>query len=79
MAANGISTATSSTSVLTKILRRDLKLELAATKRSTVSTSSYGYRVLNIVTGTHVAFVGTTTATISGTASPTIGRPWWTG
>ena len=77
MAANGISTATSSTSVLTKIWRRDLKLELAATKRSTVSTSSYGYRVLNTVTGTHVAFVGTTTATISGTASPTIGHPWW--
>lgn len=76
MAANGISTATSSTSVLSKIWRRDLKLQLAAAKRSTVSTSSYGYRVLNVVTGTHVAFVGTTTATISGTASPTIGRPW---
>lgn len=76
MAANGISTATSSTSVLTKIYRRDLKLSLAAEKRQ--STSTYGYRVLNVITGTHVAYVSTSTATISGSASPTIGRPWTT-
>jgi hypothetical protein len=75
MALNGISTATSSTSVLTKIYRRELKLTDAAAKRA--STSTYGYRVLNVVTGTHVAFVGTTTSTIIGTASPEIGHPWW--
>lgn len=74
MALNGISTATSSTSVLTKIYRRDLKLALAASDRQ--NTSTYGYRVLNVITGTHVAYVGTTTATISGLASPAIGRPW---
>lgn len=74
MALNGISTATSSTSVATKIYRRELKLAEAAAKRA--STSTYGYRVLNTITATHVAFVGTTTATIIGSASPTIGRPW---
>ena len=74
MAINGISTATSSTAVATKIYRRELKLAEAAAKRS--STSTYGYRVLNVVSGTHVAFVGTTTATIIGSASPTIGHPW---
>lgn len=74
MALNGISTATSSTSVLTKLYRRGLKLSLADTKRS--STSTYGYRILNAITATHVAFVGTTTTTVIGSASPTIGRPW---
>jgi hypothetical protein len=75
MSLNGISTATSSTAVLTKIYRAGLKLASAAAKRA--STSTYGYRTLNIVTGTHVAFVGTTTSTVIGTASPTIGHPWW--
>ena len=74
MALNGISTATSSTAVLTKILRHDLKLAAAAAKRS--STATYGYRVLNAITATHVAYVSTTTATISGSASPTVGHPW---
>ena len=75
MALNGISTATSSTAILTKLYRRDLKLAEAAAKRA--DTSTYGYRVLNIVTGTHVAYVSTSTSTISGTASPTVGHPWW--
>ena len=75
MSVNGISTATSSTAVLTKIYRKGLKLTLAAAKRA--STSTYGYRVLNIVTGTHVAYVSTSTSTVVGKASPTIGRPWW--
>ena len=74
MALNGISTATSSTSVTTKIYRRELKLAEADAKRS--STSTYGYRILNQITATHVAFVGTTTATIIGSASPAIGHPW---
>jgi hypothetical protein len=74
MALNGISTATSSTAIATKIYRRELKLAEATVKRA--STSTYGYRVLNTITDTHVAFVGTTTATIIGSASPTIGRPW---
>lgn len=76
MAANGISTATNGSSNDTKIYRRALKLDLAAAKRA--STSTYGYRALNIVDGTHIAFVGTTTSTIIGTASPTVGRPWTT-
>jgi hypothetical protein len=74
MALNGISTATSSTSVLTKIHRKGLKLAVADAKRS--STSTYGYRILNAITATHVAFVGTTTSTVIGAGSPTIGRPW---
>lgn len=74
MALNGISTATSSTAIATKIYRRELKLAEAAAKRSTVDTP--GFRTLNAITATHVAFVGTTTATIIGSASPSIGRPW---
>jgi len=76
MALNRISTATSSTSVLTKIHRKGLKLALADAKRS--STSTYGYRILNSITETRVAFVGTTTSTVMGSASPIIGRPWST-
>lgn len=78
MALNGISTATSTSAVATKILRRNLKLETAATKRSIADTP--GYRVLNTINGTHPAYVnglnGATTSTVSGTASPAIGRPW---
>ena len=76
MALNGISTATSITPVATKIYRRELKLAEATAKRSTSGTP--GYRALNVISGTHIAFVGTTTATIIGSASPSIGRPWVT-
>lgn len=75
MSLNGISTATSSTAILTKLYRRDLKLAEAAAKRA--DTSTYGYRVLNVITGTHIAYVSTSTATVSGTTSPTVGHPWW--
>lgn len=79
MSLNGISTATvAGDAVATKLLRRDLKLTLAADKRSTTGTN--GYRVLNVITGTHVAYVSTTTSTlVSGTASPAVGHPWVTG
>ena len=79
MSLNGISTATSSTAVLTKLYRRDLKLAEAAAKRQSLTTSTW-YRPLNVLsTLTHVAFVGTSTTTVSGTASPVIGHPWTTG
>lgn len=77
MAANGISTATNGDAVSTKIYRRDLKLALATTKRSAAGT--YGYRILNVITGTHLAYVSTVTTLVSGTASPNIGHPWITG
>jgi hypothetical protein len=80
MALNGISTETVGSPVdpiATKIQRRTDKLSLAAAKRQTVGTN--GYRVLNTISGTHVAYVSTSTATISGTASPTVGHPWTTG
>ena len=79
MALNGISTATSSTYVAidTKIYRRTLKLNLAQAKRQ--SSTSTWHRVLNILSGTHVAYVSTSTATISGTASPAVGHPWTLG
>lgn len=82
MALNGISTETVIVSgsidpVATRLLRRDDKLELAQDKRQ--STATYGYRVLNIITGTHIAYVSTTTSTlVSGTASPAVGHPWIT-
>lgn len=78
MAQNGISTETAGNPVATKILRRTDKLALAAAKRGTVGTP--GYRPLNTIVGTHTAYVngtgGATTATLSGTASPTDGHPW---
>lgn len=74
MAANGISTRTGADPVATKILRRTEKLNLAAAKRS--DTTKPGYRALNSITGTHTAYVGTATTTVSGSASPTIGHPW---
>ena len=80
MSLNGISTKVAgdgSDPVATKILRRSDKLELAKTSRQTTGTNDY--RVLNIITGTHVAYVGTTTTTISGYASPTVGHHWKTG
>jgi len=77
MALNHISTATSSTAIATKLYRRDLKLNLAQTKRQ--SSTSTWHRVLNILSGTHVAYVSTSTATISGTASPAVGHPWTLG
>jgi len=81
MALNGISTATSSTPTLTKILRRDLKLAEAQAKRRSVTTSSW-YRALNSLGGTHQAYIngigGASLETLSGTASPTQGHPWST-
>lgn len=79
MSKNGISTQVAgngSNPVATKILRRNAKLALAAGKRSTTNTP--GYRTLNTISGSHTAYVGTSTATVSGTASPTVGRPWAT-
>ena len=81
MALNGISTATNGSAVDTKIYRRALKLDEAAAKRSTVGIP--GYRPLNTISGTHLAYVngdgGATLTTLSGTASPVIGHPWSTG
>jgi len=81
MAQNGISTATSTTPVLTKLLRRDLKLAEAQAKRQ--SSTSTWYRPLNQLNGTHQAYVngagGPTLETLSGSASPTPGHPWSTG
>jgi len=82
MALNGISTETvvvggNIDPIATKIQRRDDKLALATTKRQT--TGTYGYRTLNTITGTHIAYVSTTTATISGSASPVVGHPWTAG
>jgi hypothetical protein len=57
MAANGISTH------LPKSERRELKLQLAKTKRQSVGTN--GFRILNQYTS-------------PGTTLPTIGRPWST-
>lgn len=75
MAANGISTITSSTPDLTKLLRRTNKLDLAATKRQAVGTP--GARTGNVITGTNSAYVnGNLTANIPGTVSPTVNRPW---
>jgi len=76
MAKNGISTeVVAGNPVATKLKRRNDKLALAASKRQ--STSTYGYRVLNqISTSTHTAYVGTSTTTVSGTASPVEGHPW---
>ena len=81
MALNQISTATSSTPTLTKILRRDLKLANAQAKRQSLTTSTW-YRPLHFLNGTHQAYVngigGPTLETISGSASPTASRPWKT-
>jgi hypothetical protein len=78
MALNGISTATTGSPTDTKIYRRDLKLAEAQAKRQ--STSTYGYRILNTIVGTHQAYVngdgGAELVTLSGTASPTEGHPW---
>ena len=76
MAANGISTeVVNGDPVSTKLKRRNDKLALAAATRQ--STSTYSYRLLNrISTSTHVAYVGTSTTTVSGTASPVVGHPW---
>jgi len=77
MAENGISTLEAgdgSDPVANKILRRSEKLAVATTKRQTTGTN--GYRVLNVIAGTHTAYVGTETTTLSGTASPTVGHPW---
>ena len=75
MALNGISTETSTTPDLTKLLRRTDKLALAATKRQAVGTP--GARTGNVIVGTHSAYVnGNLTAGISGTVSPTPNHPW---
>jgi len=81
MALNGISTATSTTTTLTKILRRDLKLAAAQIKRQSLTTSTW-YRPLHYLDSTHSAYVngsnGATLETLSGSASPTSGHPWST-
>lgn len=76
MSLNGISTSTNvGGAVATKLQRRNAKLALATTKRSTPTTN--GYRSLHTISGTHTAYVSTsTTSTVSGTASPSIGHPW---
>lgn len=77
MSLNGISTEVAgdgSDPVATKMLRRSDKLALAQTKRQTINTN--GYRTLNDLVGTHVAYVGTATEVVSGTASPAVGHPW---
>jgi hypothetical protein len=81
MALNGISTATNGSAVDTKIYRRTLKLTEAAAKRS--NNAIPGYRPLNVLSGTHSAYVngadGATLETLSGSASPTEGHPWSAG
>jgi type II secretory pathway component PulF len=74
MALNGISTATSSTSILTKLYRQGLKLAEAKVTRS--STGTNGYRVLHRITATHIAYLSTSTSTVIGSASPVLGHPW---
>jgi hypothetical protein len=81
MALNGISTEVAgdgSDPVATKVLRRADKLALAEAKRQAVGTN--GYRTLNVITGTHVAYVnginGPVLTTLSGSASPAVGHPW---
>jgi len=76
MALNGISTSTISGDIIaTKLSRRNQKLAIAAIKRSDTGTNSY--RLLHTISGTHIAYVSTsTTSTVSGSASPNIGHPW---
>jgi hypothetical protein len=77
MALNGISTEVAGAGndpVATKVLRRTEKLNLATTKRQDAGT--FGYRTLNIITGTFVAYVSGQLTTLTGTNSPTPGHPW---
>ena len=77
MALNGISTEVAgdgSDPIATKLLRRNDKLALAATKRQAVGTP--GFRPYNTIVGTHQAYVAGTLNTTSGTGSPAIGHPW---
>lgn len=78
MAINGISTLVSgdgSNPDANKLARRDAKLALAATERQ--DAGNVGFRQYNTIVGVHDAYVnGNLTATVSGTASPTEGRPW---
>ena len=77
MALNGISTKVAgagSDPVATKVLRRTEKLNLATTKRQNLDT--FGYRILNRITGTFVAYVSGELTTLTGTNSPTVGHPW---
>ena len=77
MALNGISTTIiPGDPVATKLARRSAKLALAAAKRSTLNTP--GYRTLNTINGTHQSYVDGNLTEVSGTASPTPGRPWST-
>lgn len=63
--------------IATKIQRRTDKLSLA---QNTRQFTTYGYRPLNQISGTHQAYVngacGPSLQTLSGTASPTAGHPW---
>ena len=77
MALNNISTEVAgdgSDPVATKLLRRDDKLALAATKRQASGTP--GYRPLNQIIGTHQAYVAGVLSTVSGTNASVIGHPW---
>lgn len=81
MALNGISTEVAgdgSDPTATKILRRTDKLDLAQFKRSIPDT--IGFRSLNQIEGTHLAYVngigGSSLQTLSGSTAPTIGHPW---
>lgn len=84
MAQNGISTeviyvgtSTVVDSIATKIQRRTDKLALAENTRQ---FTTYGYRPLNRISGTHQAYVngpsGPSMQTLSGTTSPAAGHPW---
>lgn len=80
MALNNISTEIAgdgSDPVATKLLRRDDKLALAATKRQATGTT--GYRPLNQIVGTHQAYVAGILSTVSGTGADVIGHPWSSG
>lgn len=77
MALNGISTEVAgdgSDPVATKVLRRTDKLNLAIIERQT--TGTFGYRSLNIITGTFTAYVSGELTTLTGTNSPLVGHPW---
>jgi len=63
--------------IATKIQRRTDKLALAQCTRG---YTTYGYRPLNQISGTHQAYVngacGPSLQTLSGTNSPAVGHPW---
>ena len=78
MSINQISTKVSgdgSDPVENKLLRRNEKLALAASKRQLAGT--VGYREYNQIVGTHSAWVaGQLSNKVSGTNASQIGHPW---